>query len=92
VILLTPIDLRLWRGRPGLASRRHLAGAQDQGQDALATSKITKATPCDRAIFSIVEIYTIYNRKATIFIKKYAPPQNPPQKHEKRKKNRPYLL
>ncbi len=32
-----------WRGRPGLASRRHPAGAGDngvQGQDALATSAI----------------------------------------------------
>jgi predicted dehydrogenase len=26
-----------WRGRPGLASRRHLAGGKVQGQDALAT-------------------------------------------------------
>jgi len=29
----------LWRGRPGLASRWHLAGGKEQGQDALATSK-----------------------------------------------------
>jgi len=27
----------LWRGRPGLASRRHPAGGKEQGQDALAT-------------------------------------------------------
>jgi DNA ligase (NAD+) len=27
----------LWRGRPGLASRRHLASGKEQGQDALAT-------------------------------------------------------
>jgi hypothetical protein len=27
----------LWRGRPGLASRWHLAGGKKQGQDALAT-------------------------------------------------------
>jgi len=27
----------VWRGRPGLASRRHLAGGREQGQDALAT-------------------------------------------------------
>ncbi len=27
----------MWRGRPGLASRRHLAGGKEQGQDALAT-------------------------------------------------------
>ena len=30
----------LWRGRPGLGSRRHLAGSREQGQDALATLKI----------------------------------------------------
>ena len=28
---------KLWRGRPGLASRWHLAGGKKQGQDALAT-------------------------------------------------------
>ena len=27
----------MWRGRPGLASRLHLAGGKEQGQDALAT-------------------------------------------------------
>ena len=30
-------NFRLWRGRPGLASRWHLAGGREQGQDALAT-------------------------------------------------------
>jgi hypothetical protein len=27
----------MWRGRPGLASRWHLASGREQGQDALAT-------------------------------------------------------
>jgi hypothetical protein len=31
-----------WRGRLGLASRRHRAGGMEQGQDALATSKTKK--------------------------------------------------
>jgi len=30
-------NVRSWRGRPGLASRWHLAGGREQGQDALAT-------------------------------------------------------
>ena len=30
--------LATWRGRPGLAPRRHLAGGSEQGQDALATA------------------------------------------------------
>ena len=34
------LDLRSWRGRPGLASRRHLADGNEQGQDALATEQI----------------------------------------------------
>jgi len=33
-------SLVTWRGRPGLVSRRHRAGGREQGQDALATSKI----------------------------------------------------
>jgi hypothetical protein len=35
--MLTPV-LWMWRGRPGLVSRRHPAGGKGQGQDALATS------------------------------------------------------
>jgi diguanylate cyclase (GGDEF)-like protein len=31
-----------WRGRPGLASRRHPAGGKEQGQDALATNTETR--------------------------------------------------
>ena len=31
-----------WRGRPGLASRRHPAGGKEQGQDALATTTETR--------------------------------------------------
>jgi threonylcarbamoyladenosine tRNA methylthiotransferase MtaB len=33
-------DCRLWRGRPGLAPRWLMASGREQGQDALATSKI----------------------------------------------------
>jgi xanthine dehydrogenase accessory factor len=33
--------LAVWRGRPGLASRRYLAGGSEQGQDALATANDT---------------------------------------------------
>jgi DNA ligase (NAD+) len=33
----------LWRGRPGLASRRHLAGGKEQGQYALATAHSSSA-------------------------------------------------
>jgi len=44
------------------------------------------STPCDRAIFSIVEIYPIYNRKATLFQKNMPRPQNPPKNTKNRRK------
>jgi hypothetical protein len=43
----------LWRGRPGLASRWHLAGGREQGQDALATPKIANRKSQIKALFHI---------------------------------------
>ncbi len=40
---------RWWRGRPGLACRRHLAGGREQGQDALATG-IVRENGCGEAV------------------------------------------
>jgi len=37
-----------WRGRPGLASRRHPAGGKEQGQDALATNTETRIRHLER--------------------------------------------
>ncbi len=37
-----------WRGRPGLASRRHPAGGKEQGQDALATNTETRIRQLER--------------------------------------------
>jgi diguanylate cyclase (GGDEF)-like protein len=41
-------DTAPWRGRPGLASRRHPAGGKEQGQDALATNTETRIRQLER--------------------------------------------
>ncbi|MEK7994629.1 MAG: hypothetical protein AAB403_12565, partial [Planctomycetota bacterium] len=43
--------LRVWRGRPGLGSRAHLASGREQGQDALATSGGEMSIDKRRAVY-----------------------------------------
>jgi hypothetical protein len=50
------------------------------------------STPCDRAIFSIAGIYPIYNRKATLFHKKYASPRKSAPKTPKKAEKPPLVL
>ncbi len=53
-----------WRGRPGLASRRHLAGDREQGQDALATQAFwyRRTFTLDKAVPEVA-ILNIYKAK-----------------------------
>ncbi|MFX0212074.1 MAG: hypothetical protein ACFFDT_39240, partial [Candidatus Hodarchaeota archaeon] len=44
------------------------------------------STPCDRAIFSIAELYPIHKSKSILFYKKISPSKNQPQKPQKLKK------
>ena len=48
-------DFGLWRGRPGLASRWHLASGKEQGQDALATAEIANRKSLPNVLFIAVD-------------------------------------